>query len=99
MASKLPFSKGDYVVYPTHGVGKVMGVEKQEIAGFQLQLFVISFDSEKTMGSDVGGCILTDDDEQQFRAHLPAARIVRMDAGHNVQEDQPRTLAALVQSI
>jgi CarD family transcriptional regulator len=47
MASKLPFSKGDYVVYPTHGVGKVMGVEKQEIAGFQLQLFVISFDTEK----------------------------------------------------
>jgi CarD family transcriptional regulator len=47
MASKLPFSKGDYVVYPTHGVGKVMGVEKQEIAGFKLQLFVISFDSEK----------------------------------------------------
>ncbi len=34
-------------MYPTHGVGKVMGVEKQEIAGFQLQLFVISFDSEK----------------------------------------------------
>jgi CarD family transcriptional regulator len=47
MASKLPFSKGDYVVYPTHGVGKVMGVEKQEIAGFDLQLFVISFAAEK----------------------------------------------------
>lgn len=47
MASKLPFSNGDYVVYPTHGVGKVTGVEKQEVAGFDLQLFVISFDSEK----------------------------------------------------
>lgn len=47
MASKLPFSTGDYVVYPTHGVGKVTGVEKQEVAGFNLQLFVISFDSEK----------------------------------------------------
>jgi CarD family transcriptional regulator, regulator of rRNA transcription len=47
MASKLPFSKGDYVVYPTHGVGKVLGVEKQEIAGFKLQLYVISFASEK----------------------------------------------------
>ena len=47
MASKQPFSKGDYVVYPTHGVGKVLGLEKQEIAGFELQLFVISFDSEK----------------------------------------------------
>ena len=47
MASKLPFSKGDYVVYPTHGVGKVLGIEKQEIAGFKLQLYVISFESEK----------------------------------------------------
>lgn len=47
MASKLPFSKGDYVVYPTHGVGKVMGVENREVAGFNLKLFVISFESEK----------------------------------------------------
>lgn len=46
-AKKLPFSRGDYVVYPTHGVGKVTGVEKQEIAGFNLQLFVILFESEK----------------------------------------------------
>ncbi|MEK9645466.1 MAG: CarD family transcriptional regulator [Alphaproteobacteria bacterium] len=44
---KLPFGKGDYVVYPTHGVGKVVGIEKQEVAGFNLHLFVISFDSEK----------------------------------------------------
>ena len=47
MASKLPFSKGDYVVYPTHGVGKVMGVENREVAGFDLKLFVIAFESEK----------------------------------------------------
>ena len=47
MANKLPFSSGDYVVYPTHGVGKVIGIEKQEIAGFELRLFIISFDSEK----------------------------------------------------
>jgi len=46
-ARKLPFSRGDYVVYPTHGVGKVTGVEKQEIAGFNLRLFVILFESEK----------------------------------------------------
>ena len=47
MASKLPFSKGDYVVYPTHGVGKVLGVENREVAGFDLKLFVISFEAEK----------------------------------------------------
>ena len=34
-------------MYPTHGVGKVIGIEKQEVAGFNLQLFVILFDSEK----------------------------------------------------
>ncbi len=46
-ASKLPFTKGDYVVYPTHGVGKVTGIKRQTIAGFDLQLFVIVFDSDK----------------------------------------------------
>jgi len=44
---KFAFSKGDYVVYPTHGVGKVTGIEKSVIAGFNLQLFVILFESEK----------------------------------------------------
>ena len=44
---KLPFAKGDYVVYPTHGVGKVTGVERRKVAGFDLHLFVIVFDSEK----------------------------------------------------
>ena len=47
MATKLVFSKGDYVVYPTHGVGKVLGIEDREVAGFDLKLFVISFEAEK----------------------------------------------------
>ncbi len=34
-------------MYPTHGVGKVTGIERSEVAGFNLQLFVILFDSEK----------------------------------------------------
>ena len=44
---KLLFSPGDYVVYPTHGVGKVTNVEMQEIAGQKLKLFVISFDEDR----------------------------------------------------
>ena len=47
MAKKLPFSVNDYVVYPTHGVGKVVGVATEEIAGFELRLFVINFSVEK----------------------------------------------------
>ena len=38
---------GDYVVYPTHGVGKVVSVEEEEIAGHKLELFVISFDRDR----------------------------------------------------
>jgi len=41
------FSAGDYVVYPTHGVGKITGIETQEIAGQKLKLFVIEFEKEK----------------------------------------------------
>ena len=43
----LEFCKGDYVVYPTHGVGKVTGVENREIAGQKLQMFVVSFEKER----------------------------------------------------
>jgi len=45
--AKLPFAAGDYVVYPTHGVGQVSDVVTEEIAGFKLRLFVINFAAEK----------------------------------------------------
>ncbi len=41
------FKVNDHVVYPTHGVGKIIGVEAQEIAGTRLELFVIAFEQEK----------------------------------------------------
>ncbi len=47
MAEELLFSAGDFVVYPTHGVGKVVDIETQEIAGHKLKMFVISFDQER----------------------------------------------------
>ncbi|MDG2312628.1 MAG: CarD family transcriptional regulator [Alphaproteobacteria bacterium] len=43
----LEFNAGDYVVYPTHGVGQVTGVEEREIAGQDLQLFIINFEKER----------------------------------------------------
>jgi CarD family transcriptional regulator len=47
MRDEFAYRAGDYVVYPTHGVGKVLGVETREIAGQELQLFVISFDRDR----------------------------------------------------
>ncbi|MCK6450760.1 MAG: CarD family transcriptional regulator [Alphaproteobacteria bacterium] len=41
------FSAGDYVVYPTHGVGRIQGVENQEIAGTSLKVIVITFEKER----------------------------------------------------
>lgn len=46
-SKKLAFSVGDFVVYPTHGVGEVIDIVTEEIAGFELKLFVISFAAEK----------------------------------------------------
>jgi CarD family transcriptional regulator len=37
------------VVYPTHGVGRVIDIEAKEIAGHKLDLFVISFEQERMM--------------------------------------------------
>ena len=44
---ELQIATGDYVVYPTHGVGKVVAVETSEIAGHRLDLYVISFDKDR----------------------------------------------------
>ncbi|MES1199139.1 MAG: CarD family transcriptional regulator [Pseudomonadota bacterium] len=41
------FKPGDHIVYPAHGVGRVMGVEKQTMAGIDLEVFVISFEQDK----------------------------------------------------
>ena len=41
------FRPGDHIVYPAHGVGRVMGVEQQSVAGLALDVFVISFEQDK----------------------------------------------------
>ncbi len=34
-------------MYPAHGVGKIVALEEQEIAGAKLELFVIDFEKDK----------------------------------------------------
>ena len=48
MASKPDaFDVGDYVVYPKHGVGRVIELQSEEIAGMQLDLYVLRFEKER----------------------------------------------------
>ncbi|MEM6942056.1 MAG: CarD family transcriptional regulator [Pseudomonadota bacterium] len=46
-SKKSEFRPDDYVVYPAHGVGQIVSIEKQEIAGIELELFVITFEKDK----------------------------------------------------
>ena len=44
---KPDFRTNDWVVYPAHGVGRIISVVEQEVAGMKLELFVINFDRDK----------------------------------------------------
>ena len=41
------FKLHEYIVYPAHGVGQIVAIEEQEIAGMSLELFVITFEKDK----------------------------------------------------
>jgi CarD family transcriptional regulator len=47
MSKKPDFRPNDFVVYPAHGVGQIVKIEKQEVAGLELELFVINFVKDK----------------------------------------------------
>ena len=41
------FKTGEHIVYPAHGVGQIVTIEEQEVAGLTLELFVITFEKDK----------------------------------------------------
>src|SRR5579859_442441 len=41
------FKTGEFIVYPAHGVGQILAIEEQEVAGCKLELFVINFVKDK----------------------------------------------------
>jgi CarD family transcriptional regulator len=41
------FKTNEYIVYPAHGVGQIIAIEEQEVAGAKLELFVINFVKDK----------------------------------------------------
>ncbi len=41
------FKTGESIVYPAHGVGQIVAIEEQEVAGMKLELFVIDFEKDK----------------------------------------------------
>src|SRR3990170_6246731 len=41
------FKTSEYIVYPAHGVGQIVSIDEQEVAGHKLELFVIDFAKDK----------------------------------------------------
>ena len=41
------FKTNEFIVYPAHGVGQILAIEEQEVAGAKLELFVINFVKDK----------------------------------------------------
>jgi CarD family transcriptional regulator, regulator of rRNA transcription len=41
------FKTNEFIVYPAHGVGQIVAIEVQEVAGYKLELFVINFAKDK----------------------------------------------------
>ena len=46
-AGRHGFKTGESIVYPAHGVGQIVAIEEQEVAGHKLELFVIDFLKDK----------------------------------------------------
>jgi CarD family transcriptional regulator len=44
---KVEYKKGDYVVYPAHGVGQIEAIETQIISGMEIKLYAILFDKDR----------------------------------------------------
>ena len=43
----ISLASGDYVVYPTHGVGRVLMIDKSKIGDIEIEFVAIRFDQEK----------------------------------------------------
>ena len=52
VSKDIGFRKGDFVVYPTHGVGRVLGVETQEISGHTLHVIITSGQPKKVYNTN-----------------------------------------------
>ena len=45
--SETAFEEGGFVVYPTHGVGRILGTEEREVDGTTLEMLVVRFEQDR----------------------------------------------------
>ena len=96
------------MVYPAHGVGKIVDVEEQEVAGTKLELFVVDFEKEKmtlrvptAKAKSVGMRQLSSQDtvESALKTLKGRARIKRTMWSRRAQEYEAKINSGDLQSI
>ena len=45
--SETTFAEGDFVVYPTHGVGRILGTEERDVGGAVMEMLVVRFEQDR----------------------------------------------------
>jgi len=94
-AKRLGFKINESIVYPAHGVGRIVDIEEQVVAGMQLELFVVSFEKDKMTlkvpvmkASNVGMRKLADDEtvEKALDTVRGRARVKRTMWSRRAQE-------------
>ena len=46
-APKKNYKVGQHIIYPAHGVGEVIAIEQEVIAGFDIEVYVVKFEQDK----------------------------------------------------
>jgi len=94
-SNKRLFRVGQNVVYPAHGVGDVIGVEQEVIAGFDIEVYVVHFEQDKmtlrvpTAKADTSGMRALSDEltlKDSFTTLKGRARIKRTMWSRRAQE-------------
>ncbi|MCT4657011.1 MAG: CarD family transcriptional regulator [Cohaesibacter sp.] len=102
------FKINEFIVYPAHGVGQIVNIEEQEVAGLNLELFVINFEQDKmTLRVPVGkiasvGMRKLSDEESVEKALVTVtgrARIKRTMWSRRAQEYEAKINSGDLQSI
>ena len=92
---KLSFKVGQHIVYPAHGVGVVVGIEQEVIAGFDIEVYIVKFEQEKmtlrvpTIKADTSGMRALSNDlvlKDSFTTLKGRARIKRTMWSRRAQE-------------
>lgn len=89
--TRLRFKTNDFVVYPAHGIGQILAIEEQTVAGTSLEFFVIYFAKTKmTLRLPLGKVANAGMREPSDPAAIEQARLTLSQAPYKARGNWPR---------